>query len=285
MLLFETIKGPWQKWALGLPNVSKKNSSPGREPPNFLCLLLPPQVDCVSLRVLQMVSFYDAVSCRENTTYAEGTCCLYQCKNCIQPQVLEWESTVSCYHKTKKYLVALPGKLDVINIKSDINRTLNGHIKWLDSGLTSPGIMDPPSGHSRWGKENFPDRAKFPVFSGYQKFSFVKWTPSGVYRFVKYMDSLYNEEYFYENENKAFDPCPQHAHNPKLFSWVVAQQICQKWKGDFPEFLSKEEHDEFLHILKSSDDLFPIDAVHIGLKAKIVQVCFLWILNSLPIDL
>ena len=42
--------------------------------------------------------------------------------------------------------------------------------------------------------------------------------------------------------------------------------MCKDINGTLPEFISREDQEEFIRIVKYSTDLFPIEGVYIGLK-------------------
>ena len=62
----------------------------------------------------------------------------------------------------------------------------------------------------------------------------------------------------------------------KSFSWQEALLLCQSVNATLPEFYSRKEQEEFISLIKSGD-IFPIEAVYIGLygsgKNQIVAGC------------
>ena len=62
--------------------------------------------------------------------------------------------------------------------------------------------------------------------------------------------------------------CTNETHDPELFSWNEAADMCsQMFNGHLPEFISRNEQEEFLSIIKRSD-LYPTEAVYINLQKK-----------------
>ena len=58
--------------------------------------------------------------------------------------------------------------------------------------------------------------------------------------------------------------CSGQSKGPKTFSWVEALSLCRSVNATLPEFYSRKEQEEFIAIVKSGD-IFPIEAVYIGL--------------------
>ncbi len=127
----------------------------------------------------------------------------------------------------------------------------------------------------------------YPTFKGYNRVEFRMklQTEEGerIYTFMKFMEKKVSSrtefyKYFEETESTPFktvfhdkyprDPfCPNITHNPKMFSWIQAAGIC-KWNFNaiLPEFISKREQESFLHAVKQTAVLFPMEAVFIGLR-------------------
>ena len=51
----------------------------------------------------------------------------------------------------------------------------------------------------------------------------------------------------------------------KLYSWTQAFDVCEQIGGKLPQIISRKEQEELLHMLKSSTDIFAVEALFIGL--------------------
>ena len=106
----------------------------------------------------------------------------------------------------------------------------------------------------------------FPEYFEYERHEYIVNISGNIYYIVKYFDTVHNYKYNYEKIY--FRPCPNFTHNPKLFSWNQAAQLCRRVHATLPEFISRKQQEEFLHILKASSGIFPMEAIFIGLKQK-----------------
>ncbi len=71
------------------------------------------------------------------------------------------------------------------------------------------------------------------------------------------------------HDNYPRDPfCPNITHNRKLLSWIEGAGICKQNTDNatLPEFISKREQNDFLQTLKRYADIFPMEAVFLGLR-------------------
>ena len=89
-----------------------------------------------------------------------------------------------------------------------------------------------------------------------------KYTSGSEYRKYRTKGSRFKGFRFWK-----YTPCPNITHNPKLFSWNQASQLCSDVNGTLPEFITREDEEEFTGIINQLQSMFPIDAVFIGLKS------------------
>ncbi len=67
------------------------------------------------------------------------------------------------------------------------------------------------------------------------------------------------------NDTYEWYTCPNYVHNPTLFTWINARQFCVSREAVLPLFYDRTEEEAFLAALKDVKDLFPMEAVFIGL--------------------
>lgn len=69
-----------------------------------------------------------------------------------------------------------------------------------------------------------------------------------------------------------FSHCPNVTHNPKIFSWHEAAKICWATHATLPEFFNNRDQEEIINIVKESRNMFPIQALYLGLKYRQVSL-------------
>lgn len=189
--------------------------------------------------------------------------CLILCKKCTMHQFIDWKAKLWFTKYQQSFLVALPGLLQNVTLRS--TSTQNIHVTWMDREMLSNRV-------TKLLKPVFPRNSK------YKMYSYLYQTRKGTYYFVKYMDYRYNqlyrdEMYFHFDRSlrikrKSTYPkirCTHEKQKPKSFSWEEASQTCQNINANLPEFYSRKDQEDFINILKS-EDIFPIEAVFIGLR-------------------
>ncbi len=115
----------------------------------------------------------------------------------------------------------------------------------------------------------------------HNKHTHIVSTRNMIYVFVKYMDNtisstteysdyleltwnLYGFTHFY---NDTYPTCPNITHNPKLFSWKQALRFCKEClNGTLPQFVSRDDQEEFFSIIRDEKDLFFLESIFIGLQ-------------------
>ncbi len=214
-------------------------------------------------------------------SYHYGKChhhpCIYTYKRLTQPCLLNWTGNLRSRTETEEHVIALPGDIDKIQLRST-EKQGTVFFKWVgernsDAFQYKTKATEKCSHHSP-----SPLRHKFPNYTDYNKHTQVKIASnSTVYHFVKYMDNTHDLNYIQKLERNSpgsvlkidKEPsCPNYTHTPKLISWIDASQMCKEISGTLPEFFGREEQEQFIKILKYSSDLFPIEAIYIGLFQK-----------------
>ncbi len=84
---------------------------------------------------------------------------------------------------------------------------------------------------------------------------YCKSTSLHDYHFIKYVD-----KYTFSHCE-----CYQTERQSMLFSWKKSYELCQRRGGNLPEFLTKATQDDLLLVMKISADIFPLEALFIGL--------------------
>ncbi len=131
----------------------------------------------------------------------------------------------------------------------------------------------------------------FPSNPYYNRHFQITSTPRGLYTFFKKFSRTYSSGTEYmpyllhvRNLSKPFldvrldsypfPSCPHIVHNHKLLSWTQAKRLCVKNLATLPEFYDRTEEKEFLAVLRDSKELFPVEAVFIG----VTRVTKVWLL-------
>ena len=96
---------------------------------------------------------------------------------------------------------------------------------------------------------------KFPKYPFRQRYYIIKHARKGTYHFIKF----YKEECF--SFGKKWCKMDQ------MF-WSHAAGICKYAGAVLPQFFSRTDQDELISIIKQSTDLFPIEALFMGLRTK-----------------
>ncbi len=172
-------------------------------------------------------------------------------------------------------------------IKSQFGQFINVGVSDLDAlkGIISDSKSRIPS--------------KFPTIEGYNLHSFTIKISSVMYTFVKYMSRtisstteysqyLRTEEraFAYDELRDTYPQCPNISHHPKLFSWNEAAKFCATYEGSIlPEFISRAEEERLITVIKNSAEIFPIDALFVGLRKRMSSQVFLPFRHALPLQI
>ncbi len=62
--------------------------------------------------------------------------------------------------------------------------------------------------------------------------------------------------------------CQKPAYEPRPFSWMHALDMCRDMKHTLPTFLSRTEQEDFIMSIKNFPELFPMEAVFLGLRQR-----------------
>ena len=203
----------------------------------------------------------------------------YTAKDCpylgspkTQPQILKWKATYALNSDYNSIIVALPGHFHSVLLSTiDAKKKFFVFYDWIETDKKVRFVTQRDGRAILQGiyndvEDDFsrPITPIFPEDYDYKRHEYIVNSSGFIYYIVKYFDTVHNYKYIYEKTY--FRPCPNFTHNPKLFSWNQAAQLCGNVQATLPEFISRRKQEEFLHILKVSPGIFPIGAIFIGLK-------------------
>lgn len=191
-------------------------------------------------------------------------------------QVLVWKGELTLF-SFEQELLSLPREFKTISVQSTKRESIG--FLWVShvpaSQVTAKVVLGP------WNRELlFP----FPEYINYYRYIYERNSSKGIYFFLKYLEQNFAEKYstfqarMRYNFYPFFTTCPELVHSPKLFSWNETSEICEAMNGSLPEFYSRKDQTEFIHILKDLSFLFPMEAVYIGFRRifanKVPVNCF-----------
>ncbi len=233
--------------------------------------------------------------------------CLYLCTNCTHPQVIKWKTVCAPKELTSEFVVALPGEIDTMSIRTTKKQTLTLLLRWPETQSLAKkephqianirhttrliDILEATWLFEPWVVDIF----GFANFPQYRKYPKSKQLSGGMYIFVKYTSKTGASKTFAERTGSVLlnyyqailtlpdnitlvkgspDPCPMDTKHPKQFSWKDALQLCTSIGSTLPEFISRKDQEEFVSLLKSSTDIYPTEAIFIGAsRSPKSQVC------------
>ena len=152
-------------------------------------------------------------------------------------------------------VISLPDKMDaiIITLNQPVNDNISGklNIMWIhDNYIKYVKNSNPLLSEARRCYTNV-DRYAL----GYKSclnVSFINYS----HYFI-----LYSKEFGYSGFDRL--------QNPSGYtSWIEASELCTDVGGYLPYFTSREELDELLALLKLSPDIYPIEALYIGLTSN-----------------
>ncbi len=195
------------------------------------------------------------------------------CKQLSEPQRSTIQETKTFTRTFHLFTVGVQGEIYSISLKSNVSK-LPVHVGWTKSDVMESN--DENAGECGWRADFSPITDRFPRFSGKNKISFFKTFSNGVtYHFFKYMDQTI--VLTVDPDRAKTHPhsvlglgqlpkCEQVSHKPRFFSWYGTKRLCHRAAASLPSFISRVHQEEFLHILKASTDIFPLEAVYIALQ-------------------
>ncbi len=206
-----------------------------------------------------------------------------------------WSQRVE-FSNTTKLAVALQGKVDTIC--PSYGKDVEMSVSWFSGTKCESSEFEEDPGQLATFDINGPHKqaslpsAEYftcPIYS--KKHTISKSISRGTFYISKCFDVRDNKRfflgdvYFWRNQK-----CHNYSSEPLLWSWVGTQRACKKLNSSLPEFINREQEAEFLRMLKCSKDIFPVEAVFIGLlqsrKCKVsiqsnTQVCgIMWRWNT-----
>ncbi len=225
---------------------------------------------------------------------------MVDCNECTLSQSAQIQYIVHSLHPGIQYAIAIQNNVETMSFLS----TVENSIQYQWDTITSPHTpilvehFHQPQLPLKWlsteAEQNL-ENYKFPTFPGYNQHAYIVFTSKDKtksYMFVKYMDNniTTSSEYYpylkfqsndwlrFEYNDKYYDAhnfsCPQKIHNPKCFSWTEAKIFCYEYgDGILPEFVDRYQEEEFISLLhKCGSDIFPLDAVFVGLQFALRKV-------------
>ena len=148
--------------------------------------------------------------------------------------------------KSSNLLLALPGIINIVSLSAVLAQ------KSVEAIASTTWIY---TKHiiSTANKEVY--GLKFPKYPFRRRHYIIKHARKGTYHFIKW----YKEECFsFGKKSCKMD---------QMF-WSHAAGICKYAEAVLPQFFSRTDQDELISIIKQSTDLFPIEALFIGLRTK-----------------
>ena len=184
-------------------------------------------------------------------------------------QFIMWNGTLVLTKYHPSFVLALPGKINTIQLLSGSkeSRIYNASVRWIEPLHVNYKYLQNNTQLDQWN------------IIYYNKHIYTIAMNAITYYFVKYVHQsvagndhdlcthlLYKVINFFQIkklQEKDIN-CTGQSKGPKSFSWVEALSLCHSINATLPEFYSRKEQEEFIAILKSAD-IFPIEAVYIGL--------------------
>lgn len=180
----------------------------------------------------------------------------------LSPQELYYEASVLNITERADRILALQGNFRSVFVdrgtEEDVNKKLT--LIWW------------PHPKDQWWGKALGVSHLFPEIPGYLKQMFV--SPSGLFLLTKYSEdyNIYHHLLFlcFKDAPATLPSCniKEITHSPKLFSWQKAQILCKDAFGILPQFESKNQQDSFLSLMKKSTEIFPVEAIFIGLRKR-----------------
>ncbi len=176
-----------------------------------------------------------------------------------------WEAVLTLNHRENQaFFLALPGRVERVGIENR-NKKSPTVIFILTRWIRSEARLHVHKTHleisscvenvrpkaDKLKKVHDSNKLPFPNYTLTSRLYSIKYFQNQTYHFVKYIGCY------------CIFGC-----NAKLFSWTEAESICSKAGTILPQFLSRNEQENFVSILNIATELFLIEAIFIGLQAN-----------------
>lgn len=169
-----------------------------------------------------------------------------------KPHFLQWDTLYKVIgNSTLTVIVALPGQLRFLGMISNTSVKAMVRYRWMQV------------------TESMNDEIFYT-----QKYTVININATGYHIIKEAHKGDYHFSKFYKNHCfLSTDKIPYYLISRickfDLFSWKEASNTCKQLGGHLPHFFSREEQEELLHILKTSTDLYLIEAMFIEITTSL----------------
>ena len=165
------------------------------------------------------------------------------------------------------FVFAAQGKIASISMHS---HQLSFHIEWMLEEILS-FISCGNEGNNCLIHDFSPVSPHLPNLPNFQRLSFCRIAKGNSYHFIKYVEVMKHiipesRLWTFQISSGFFPECKKKVHSPKMFSWKDSENLCRDINGTQLELLNRGDMEEFLTILKTSVEIFPIDVLFVGLR-------------------
>ncbi len=168
------------------------------------------------------------------------------------------------------FVFAAQGKIASILMHS---HQLSFYVQWVLEEINS-SISCGNEGNNCLKYDFSPVSPHLPNLQNFQRLSFCRVAKGNSYHFIKYVEVMKHvipESRFWgfqmsSGHLRIVPGCKKKVHSPKIFSWKDSEHLCRDINGTQLELLNRGGVEEFLIILKTSVDIFPIEVVFVGLR-------------------
>ena len=183
-------------------------------------------------------------------------------------QFVVWNGTLMFSKHHPSFILALPGKINTIQVHSGSNesRRYNISIRWIEPLHVDYKYLQNNTQFDNWNIIYY-NKHIYAIAMKAMTYYFVKYVHHSeagnyhdFYRVPCSTIKSLKETIFQEKDCN----CSGQSKGSKSFSWVEAMSLCHSIHATLPEFYSRKEQEEFIAILKSGH-IFPIEAAYIGL--------------------
>ncbi len=238
---------------------------------------------------------------------SSSTTCLAACGECILPQLVQWASEFWPSMHKRVFSIAMQGNIHKMFMKSNKNITV--HIS-----ATTEDAVQVETKRTKYHMQRFVSEAWneesswFSILNGslsgmerlqmkknylFNMHVFIFRSSSKEFSFSKKFDPTHNAKTEFSDhleevwalpflnirqhkDNYPHPNCPNIVHKPSLIRWDVARELCRGTNETLPQFKSRIEQEEFIALLKYDSNMFPIDAVFVGLYRTRKVCCYLF---------
>ncbi len=150
-------------------------------------------------------------------------------------------------------MFALPQLIQNIVLKNWPNVSLGMTFQWVDQRMENlEQVME--------NRTNGTAEQKLPKWdrSKWDRVTHSIHVANNTFIFIKYRDKYKFDHW----------ECDQKSRTSKTFTWMEASTWCLRIQTQLPQFVRRAEQEQFLYVLKTMNEVFPIEAIFIGLVTK-----------------